>query len=65
MIKVNGFFLYLTGRSGDRLLVCNAVQLVLSYEQIKYVKEITKAAEQKYTEEQLLKSNKILNYIVY
>lgn len=59
LIKVNGFFLYLTGRSGDRLLVCNAVQLVLSYEQIKYVKEITKAAEQKYTEEQLLKSSKI------
>lgn len=59
LIKVNGFFLYLTGRTGDRLLVCNAVQLVLSYDQMKYVKEITKTVERNYTEKQLLESSKI------
>lgn len=40
LIKVNGFYLYLTGRSGNQLLVSNAVQLTLDYEQEKYVKEI-------------------------
>lgn len=27
LIKVNGFYMYLTGRSGNRLIVCNAVQM--------------------------------------
>lgn len=42
LLKVNGFYLYLTGRTGERLLVCNAVQLVLPEKQLNYIKKITK-----------------------
>ena len=50
LIKVNGFYLYLTGRAskGKQLRVCNAVQMVLSQKWMLYVKEITKAYNAQY-----------------
>ena len=42
LIKVDGFYLYLTGRSGVKLLVSNAVQLKLEKDIAEYVRKITK-----------------------
>lgn len=38
LIKVNGFYLYLTGRSGEKLLVNNAVQLSLDKNETEYIR---------------------------
>ena len=50
-MKINGFYLYLTGRTGTRLNVINAVQMILDYENMYYVKRIADASERKYTDE--------------
>lgn len=59
LIKVNGFYMYLTGRSGNRLSVCNAVQMVLLQEWMLYVKEITKAIGAEFTDEYIEKKGTI------
>ncbi|MGN0353625.1 MAG: type II CRISPR RNA-guided endonuclease Cas9, partial [Muricoprocola sp.] len=41
LIKVNGFELYLTGRSGAQLLVLNATEMKLDYKSVKYIKKIS------------------------
>ena len=57
LIKVNGFYMYLTGRAskGKQLRVCNAVQMVL----LLYVKEITKAYNAQYSDEYMHKQKVI------
>ncbi len=45
LIKVDGFYLYLTGRTGNQLSVCNAVQMSLSAGMVKYVRKISIANE--------------------
>lgn len=40
LIKVNGAYFYLTGRTGDRLIISNAMELKLSYEWNKYIKKM-------------------------
>ena len=57
LIKVDGFYLYLTGRSGTSLLVANAVQLVLGYQDMKYIKKLQ--AVETLSEEQLEKETEI------
>lgn len=47
LIKVDGFYLYLTGRGGNQLLVSNAVELVIDYENSKYIKKIAELTEKK------------------
>lgn len=47
LIKVDEFYLYLTGRTGNRLLVSNAVELVIDYENSKYIKKIAELTEKK------------------
>ena len=37
-IKVNGYPLYLTGRTGNQLFVSSAAQVILDYEQSRYIK---------------------------
>ena len=37
-VKINGYPLYITGRTGNQLLVSNAVQMILNYEQSRYLK---------------------------
>lgn len=59
LIKVNGFYMYLTGRSGNRLIVCNAVQMVLRQEWMMYIKEITKAIGAEFTDEYIEKKGTI------
>lgn len=68
LIKVDGFYLYLTGRSGVKLLVSNAVQLCLERDDMDYVKKISNAFEKKLSEEQLEKDadiNKSNNIKLY
>ncbi len=55
LIKVDGFYLYLTGRSGSKLLVSNAVQMLLDYESQYYIKKIIPLCSGKKTDEQLEK----------
>lgn len=43
LIKYNGFYYYLAGKTGNRIVILSAVQLCLSAEQIIYAKKIEKA----------------------
>lgn len=45
LIKVNGYFLYLTGKSGVQLSVSNATSLILDKEWTGYVKKLEKFSE--------------------
>ena len=54
LFKVNGFPVYVTGRSNDRLFLCNAVQLCLQPEYTKYIREVVRTAERKFSEEDLI-----------
>lgn len=51
LIKVNGYYLYLTGRSGNQLSVNSAVQMILSKEQSDYVRILQKEEERQRLEE--------------
>ena len=51
LIKWNGFYLHITGRSEDRICVRNAVPLCLRQEWINYIKEINNYIEKGLTEE--------------
>ncbi|MEG1946824.1 MAG: type II CRISPR RNA-guided endonuclease Cas9 [Lachnospiraceae bacterium] len=42
LINVDGYFLHLTGRSGNQLIVNNAVQMCLDFQHQRYVKKIEK-----------------------
>ena len=53
LLKIDGFYAYLTGRSDNRILLCNAVQLCLKNKYLPYIKEVIKTAENKYDEEYL------------
>lgn len=46
LVKVDGYYQYVTGRSGNQLVVNNAVQLILSYEDILYVRTILRLLEE-------------------
>lgn len=59
LLKVDGFYLYLTGRSNQRLLVSNAVELVVSYLVAKYIKTLVNLTERNYTEKQMEESGRI------
>lgn len=59
LIKVDGFYLYLTGRTGDRLLVSNAVELTLSYEDAAYIKKIKEYLESGKLDDEWLEKNEV------
>lgn len=59
LIKVDGFYLYLTGRSGNQLLVSNAMELSLSYEYSAYIKKIKEYADSGKLDEEWLRKNEI------
>lgn len=42
LFKRNGYFVYLTGRSGNQLILQNAVNLVLAYDEISYIHKLEK-----------------------
>lgn len=53
LIKVNGYPAYLTGRGDNRLLLSNAIQIVLSYDEIKYIKDLIKVSVESYDAKRL------------
>ena len=55
LIKVNGFYMYLTGRAGNQLRVCNAVQMILPQKWELYIKEMTKAYSAQFSEDYMEK----------
>lgn len=46
LIKVDGYYMYLTGRTGKQLLVSNAVPLILNYNIVKYIRELSKISNE-------------------
>ena len=45
LLKIDGYYLYLTGRSNNKLLVSNGISMMLNYEDMLYVKDMRKAEE--------------------
>ena len=58
LMKVNGFYAYLASRTGDNLVVRNAVQMCFDAEYIKYIHKLKKAVENKYSDEYLFEDEK-------
>ena len=54
LLKINGFYVYLVGRSNNRLIICNAVQLCLRSEFTDYIRVIVNAVQKKQDENYLL-----------
>lgn len=52
-LRVNGFDVYLSGRSNNRLTVINAEQLKLNVKQIHYLKKVFKVLDEKWESEQI------------
>lgn len=68
LIKVDGYYLYLTGRSGNQLFVSNAVELSMSYEEAVYIKKIKEFSDSGKLDEEWLEKNEITkerNEILY
>ncbi len=59
-IRVDGFDYYLTGRSNNRIIICNAVQLKISCEYSAYIKKISKAVDEKWSSEYIIEQGKKL-----
>ena len=59
LIKVDGYFLYLTGRTGNQLLASNAMPLCLNNHQISYVKKLKNFADSGKMDEEWLEKNQI------
>jgi CRISPR-associated endonuclease Csn1 len=59
LLKVDGFYLYLTGRTGEQLSVCNAVQMSLNTKMTEYVRKISMANERYTLDEEFEKDGNI------
>ena len=59
LIQVDGYNLYLTGRTGNQLLVSNAVPLILSYEEMLYIKKIKAYSMESKLDSEWLEKNQI------
>ena len=53
LLRINGFDMYLTGRTENRLLLCNAVQMKLQLEFVEYVRILNTSTEKETSEEKL------------
>lgn len=66
LLKINGFLLYLTGRSKDQLLVSNAVELKLNMDEMRYIKKVSEvdinSSEERFS---ILKITKEKNIEIY
>ena len=59
LIRLNGFYLIISGKTGDRLFLRNAVSLCLENRWIKYIKKLEKSMESDYSEEILTKEKNL------
>jgi len=55
LIKRNGFYLNITGKTGDQFIVSNAVPLILAPSWAKYIKKIEKTIETQFLEREVSK----------
>lgn len=53
LMKINGYYAYISGRTGNQVLTMNAVQLVLNYEWELYIKKLSDVVERNVEEEEL------------
>lgn len=64
LIKKDGFFVYISGKTNDRVALWNAVNLCLHQEWIQYIKKLDKYAEFSQLDNELSKE-KMKNCIRY
>ncbi|MCR5837612.1 MAG: type II CRISPR RNA-guided endonuclease Cas9 [Lachnospiraceae bacterium] len=65
LIKVDGYYLYLTGRGDERVLVSNAIQMKLSYDSEMYIKLLAKVNKEENEKSRLLELSKKSNEKLY
>ena len=63
MINRNGYFFYLTGKTGKQLIVRNAVNMCLKKEWIKYISKLEKAVDKNIVDEIITKEKNELLYL--
>lgn len=51
LIKYNGFYYYLGGKTNDKIIIKNAIELSFEHYHLSYIKKIEKAISKKYYEE--------------
>lgn len=64
LVKLNGYFVHISGKTGNQILLRNAVQLALSDKWQKYVHTIEKAAENSRISPDMTKESNIQLYAV-
>lgn len=57
LIKVDGYYLYLTGRSENRLVIHNAVAMIMHYDMVAYIKKISKYVGRNLKDEELIEQD--------
>ena len=57
LIKVNGYYAYISGKSNNRISIRNAVNLCLNQKYINYIKRMENIIERKSTNEDFINSN--------
>jgi CRISPR-associated endonuclease Csn1 len=65
LFKVDGYYLYVTGRSGNQLSVNDGVQLILSYEDLMYVRKMYGMLDENDYSKRDVESFKECNKILY
>ena len=63
LINRNGYFFYLTGKTGKQLIVRNAVNMCLKKEWIKYISKLEKAVDKNIVDEIITKEKNELLYL--
>ena len=62
LLEINGYRMYLSGKTGDRLIMRNATNLCLSDKQRRYIKKIEKLSETEAVDDTLCESGNIELY---
>lgn len=59
LMKINGYYAYISGRTNNQIRIINAVQLILNYEWELYIKKLSDVDERN-TEEEELKDSTVI-----
>ena len=65
LFKIEGYYQYVTGRSGNQLVVNNAVQLLLSYDDQLYVRDLQKNLNEQTFEDAMADTFRVKNIDLY